>query len=254
MSNAVRVERSGAHVVTIDIDRAPVNALPPHGWAELGQTVVDVVADDTVRAVVLTGSNGNFSAGADIRSLTEPHPFDPPAAMLEVVGDVCSNLRIARPIVVAAIDGAAHGGGLELALACDLRIASPAATFAAAGVNMGLVASVASLIDAIGDARARRMLLTGDRIDADQAVGWGLVTDIAVQPLAAATALAERVAAKAPLALEATKAAIRAHNTLDPVGHAARMAEWFAELAATADHAEAVAAFLEKRPPEFDRR
>lgn len=251
MSPVVHATRADG-IETITLDRAPVNALGPAGWSAIRDAIVFASDDVAVRVVVLSGGEGRFCAGADIRTLTEP--TDEPALMLRVVGEAAEAIRSCRVPVIAAIDGAAHGGGLELALACDIRIASTRATFAASGVNMGLVASVYSLVHGIGANRARHMLLTGTTIDATTAERWGAVTQLDDDPYDAAISMARDLATKAPLALEATKAAVAASLRLDDADHTNLMTRHFTELAGSSDHQEAISAFLEKRPPLFTRR
>lgn len=241
-----------AGIATISIDRPPVNALPPQDWTELRRQFDATSDDSSIRAVVLNGGAGRFCAGADITTLTEPS--EERALMLRLVAEAALSVRTHRAPVIAAIDGPAHGGGLELALACDLRVASPNATFAASGVNMGLVASVRSLNQTIGTTHARTMLLTGSRVDAATADRWGLVSHFDEAPLQRATELASMIATKAPLAIESTKRALGALDDLDPAAHHAFMTELFSELSSSADHGEAIDAFLTKRDPEFKRR
>jgi len=238
-------------IARIGIDRAPVNALPPDDWADLRSAVLAASADTDVRVIVLDGGVGTFCAGADIRVLTEPS--DDPAQMLKIVADTAEAIRSCRVPVIASIDGPAHGGGLELALACDIRVASNEATFSASGVNMGLVASVQSLVHSVGDTRARLMLFTGERFDAKLAESWSLVTLVDDQPLAAATAIAETIARKAPLAIEAAKTALASASIANGDEHRSLMVDLFASLVATEDHQEAINAFLEKRPRNFSR-
>jgi enoyl-CoA hydratase len=238
-------------IVTIRMDRPPVNALDPESWLQLRDVFESTSADLGVRAVVLSGGPGRFCAGADIRALTEP--TDEPALMLRLVAEVAQEVRQHRVPVIAAIDGPAHGGGLELALACDLRVASPNSTFAASGVNMGLIASVRSLVTSVGDARARTMLLTGERFDAMTAEAWGLVTYLDPNPAVLVAKLATAIASKAPHAIEATKKALGALNRLDTDEHDALMTTLFTTLVRTEDHAEAVDAFLSKRAARFTR-
>lgn len=238
-------------ITTITIDRAPVNALGPDVWGALASEVRAANDDPDIRTVIVTGAAGRFCAGADIQILTEPG--DEPALMLRVVDEASDAIRACRVPVLAAIDGPAHGGGLELALACDIRVASAGATFAASGVNMGLVASIQSLVAVIGDARARSMLLTGKPIDASQAERWGLVTHLDDAPLSAAVTLARVIASKAPLSIEATKQALRSATELTATEHTTLMTELFSTLAQTSDHREAIDAFLGKRPPTFGR-
>ncbi len=243
----LHVEREGDHVAVVVIDRPPVNALSAPHWVELGDVIAGLDEDPSVRAVVLTGASASFCAGADVRDL-EPGGTGP--AMLTVVAEACRAVREMTHPVIAAVDGAAHGGGLELMLACDIRVAGSRATFSASSVNMGLIASVSSLIDTVGGARARRMLLTGEPLGAEAAHEWGLVTDLSGTPRARAVELAQLIASKPPLSVAAIKAAFRA-----PVPGVERdrlVTDAYERLVTTADHAEAVRAFLEKRPGDYE--
>ncbi len=238
-------------IATITLDAPPVNALDPDGWTDIRSAVDDVSADEDVRAVVLSGMDGRFCAGANISVLAEPH--DEAANMLRIVGEAADAIRACRVPVIAAIDGPAHGGGLELALACDIVVASNRATFAASGVNMGLIASVPALTTVVGVRRASLMALTGKRIDADTAAEWGLVSVRDDDPTTAAGELAHKIAAKAPLAVEANKAALRAHGSVTFAEHSELVTAAYTSLEQTNDHSEAVNAFLNKRQPTFKR-
>jgi enoyl-CoA hydratase/carnithine racemase len=253
-TSSIRRERIDGCIDLLTIDRPPVNALPPLDWSTALDEIKASSADTDVRAVVISGGTGRFCAGADIRALTNADPSADRAEMLTVVARLAAEIHAHRAPVIAAIDGPAHGGGLELALACDIRIASPTASFAAAGVNMGLMASVRSLVDSVGDTRARRMLLTADRFGTDDALGWGLVTDVHESPTDAAMEMARRISTKAPLAVETTKDAVNKVSVLDAAAHDRLMSEGFAQLSTSDDHAEAIAAFLEKRSGNFNRR
>jgi enoyl-CoA hydratase len=238
-------------IATIGIDCPPVNALGPDSWVKLRDVLESTSADLGVRVVILTGGPGRFCAGADIRTLTEP--TDEPALMLRLVADVAEALKEHRVPVIAAIDGPTHGGGLELALACDLRVASPTSTFAASGVNMGLIASVRSLVASVGETRARTMLLTGEGVDATTAEAWGLVTHLDPNPEVLAAKLATTIASKAPHAIESTKVALGALSSLNTAEHDALVTGLFTTLVGTEDHTEAVNAFLSKRNARFSR-
>ncbi len=251
MSPVVQTTTSDG-VATITIDREPVNALRPDHWSELRRHIDATSNDKSIRALVITGGPGRFCAGADISTLLEP--AEEPALMLRLVAEVAQAIRFHRVPVVASIDGPAHGGGLELALACDLRVASASSTFAASGVNMGLVASVRSLAETIGSTHARTMLLTGARVDAATADRWGLVSHFDDDPRQRSAELARIIADKSPFAIEATKAALNAVDTASADEHDRLMTESFSKLAQSADHAEAINAFLEKRQPRFNRR
>lgn len=251
----ISVRRVDGHVDVVTIDRPPVNALTPADWHALREHLVESADDTDVRVIVLAGAQSSFCAGADIRALTDNTMATDGTTALRVVGQTADTIRSLRVPVVAAICGPAHGGGLELALACDVRLADHGASFAAAGVNMGLIASVGSLIRAIGDARARAMLLTGRRIDAETALEWGLVTELPTGELmAAALSMAQDIARKSPLAVEATKRAAAEFHRRGHDDHEHLLDELFTELAATSDHREALASFLEKRPGHFERR
>ncbi len=239
-------------IATITIDAPPVNALGPDGWNALRESTESLSSNTEVRAIVLTGGPGRFCAGADIAILAELQ--DEAAHMLKIVSRAATAIRQCRVPVIAAIDGPAHGGGLELALACDVRIASARATFAASGVNMGLIASVPALTAAIGATRASLMLLTGKAIDAEQAAAWALASFLDTDPAARAHAFAEDIAAKAPLAVEANKIALRSHGSIARAQYEALVADLYSNLEQSDDHREAVDAFLNKRPPTFDRQ
>ena len=173
--------------------------------------------------------------------------------MLKIVGQAAAAIRRCRVPVIAAIDGPAHGGGLELALACDIKIASDKATFAASGINMGLIASVPALTAAIGKTQASLMLLTGKPIDAAQAVSWSLATLVGDDPSGLAQSIAQDIASKAPLSTEANKIALQSVGFVTPEEHEAIVTKLFTSLEKSADHKEAVDAFLNKRRPTFGR-
>jgi enoyl-CoA hydratase/carnithine racemase len=164
-------------------------------------------------------------------------------------------LDATRAPVIAAINGWCIGGGFELALCCDIRMASTEAKFVCAGVNMGLMASAYRLPRLIGVSRAKAMLLTGLPHDAETAERFGLVTAVhAPEALAgAASALAERVASRAPLSVEATKRIAGRALDLSPEEAAPMQAKALSVLRRSSDHKAAVAAFREKREPTFTR-
>ncbi|WNV74165.1 enoyl-CoA hydratase/isomerase family protein [Geodermatophilus sp. DSM 44513] len=255
----VQVTRPSAGVAVLTLDSPPRNAFgPPEGEAFLA-AFAELEADPAVRCVVVTGTGTAFLAGGDLRlqqTLTTPeqqrahadHPHGLSAAMRRV--------EEARVPVVAAVNGDVAGGGLEFALCCDVRLAASTARFVAAGVNVGLILSWYRLPRTIGLGRAKEMLLTGAAYDAATAERWGLVTGVhePAALLPAAVALAERIASRAPLSVEATKAcANRAFDlTTEEAGRLQR--QTFLEVFATRDHEEALAAFFERRPPVFERR
>ncbi len=218
------------------------NAITRAMRTELAEVFAALDADEAVRVAVLTGTGSAFCAGVD---LTERAPADPAAPRLTAPLD-----SFAKP-AIAAVNGPAVGGGLELALACDVRVASATATFAVPEVRIGSLPGSGGVVRlrAAAPAVAAWMVFTGEPIDAAEALRAGLVAEV-VEPDALAgrvAALATAIAANAPLSLRAAKAVLRS-GSLDE-----ERALW-AELAATEDRAEGRAAFREKRPPRFRGR
>jgi enoyl-CoA hydratase/carnithine racemase len=234
------------------LDNPPMNAMSREMLALARSDLLEIEADDTVRAVVLTGRGRAFCSGADLKAAREGAGGEDLGGFGEVV-QLLADLRVP---VIAAINGPCIGGGLELALCCDLRIASTEARFVCAGVNMGLMASTYRLPRLIGVARAKAMLLTGLPHDAATAEAWGLVTAVhpAAELEAAALALAGRIASRAPLSVEASKRIADRAFDMAPDEAQAALAREVTLLRRSQDHREAVAAFLEKRQPVFARR
>jgi enoyl-CoA hydratase len=255
-SEGLVVERDD-HVVLLRLNRPEKrNAVDSALSSALDAALRDASADDAVRAVVLTGTGSAFCAGAD---LVGGRPADtagtlggsPPRLTAPV--DACT-----KP-VLAAVNGAAFGGGCELCLAADLRVCADSATFCLPEVRIGSLpgsGGTQRLLRAVGSATAAKLLFTGESIDSGEALRVGLVSD--VFPDAAlvegAMDLAARVAANAPLSLLAIKQALRAIGGGDEdSGLRLERALW-ALLATTADRAEGRAAFKERRPPKFEGR
>ena len=242
-------------VAILEIDNPPTNAMGSAVRAIFLKKLDALERDDTIRAVVLTGKGRTFCSGDDLKERA--------AALKSGAGDSTSNfaqlldrLESFRLPVIAAVNGWAAGGGLELALTCDIRLAAGDAQFVCAGVNVGLIASAWRLPRLIGPARAKHMLLTGLPFDAMPAEKFGLVTGLyqAADLMPAALALAERIASRAPLSVEATKRIASRAVDLAPADAARAVQEEFEALVKSADHAEALTAFREKREPKFTRR
>jgi enoyl-CoA hydratase len=255
----VHVDRPAPGVAVLTVDSPPRNAFGiPEGEAFFA-AFEPLDADPAVRCVVVTGAGRAFLAGGDLKhqlTLTTPevqaahadHPRSLSAAM-RLVED-------ARVPVIAAINGPVAGGGLEFALSCDIRLAAQEATFVAAGVNVGLILSWYRLPRVVGLGRAKQMLLTGSPCTAEQAERWGLVTEVypPAALLPAAVALAERIASRAPLSVENTKACANRAFDLTREELASLQREKFLEMFATRDHEEALRAFFDRRTPSFERR
>jgi 2-(1,2-epoxy-1,2-dihydrophenyl)acetyl-CoA isomerase len=253
----VETSRAGA-VLTITLNRPEVlNALTTSMHGALAAALKDARADD-VRAVVLTGAGRGFCVGQDL------------SAFREEAGDIGGRLRgtyhpnitairaLEKP-VIAAVNGAAAGAGLSFACACDIRVASDRAAFVPAFVNVGLVPDSGStffVTRLVGQARAFEWLCSGRRLTAAEAHAWGVVSEVVE-----ADALADRAAeVAAGLAALPTRAIGMTKRLLDraPTATLEEQLEWEAQLQAAAtqseDFREGVAAFLEKREPEFKGR
>ncbi|QKW10366.1 enoyl-CoA hydratase/isomerase family protein [Streptomyces sp. NA04227] len=212
-------------------------------------------ADDEIRAVVLTGAGDrSFCAGSDIAELDRyATPWD-----FRNRRDYCDALKELRKPLIAAVNGYALGGGLETALICDIRLASVRAKFAAPEVKLGWIGGggmSAQLAASIGTGNTALMLMTGDPVDAQLALNWGLVSEV-LEPealLPRALELAATIAARAPVAVETAKANLSAavNMPLDQAVSYERDVQ--AVCFATADAAEGRRAFAEKRPPHFTR-
>ncbi|MDQ0839920.1 enoyl-CoA hydratase/isomerase family protein [Sphingomonas faeni] len=245
------------HVATILIDRAAkLNAMTPAMADALVAAVAECNRSDAVRVVVVTGAGEKaFSAGSDITTLDGyATPWD-----FRNRADYCDALRACRKPVIAAINGYALGGGLETAMACDIRIASTNARFAAPEIKLGWIGGggmAAGLAYSIGTSNAAMMLLTGDMIDAEQARDWGLVSEV-VAPDALfdrAQAIARTIATRAPIAAETAKLNLRAAFKM-PWDKAIEYERDLQTICfATEDANEGRAAFADKRPPVFKRR
>ena len=245
------------HVATITLARpAKLNAMTPEMTEALIAHVARCNSDDTVRAVVLTGAGERaFCAGSDIRELdtyTTPWNF-------RVRPDYCDAVRrLAKP-AVAAVNGIAFGGGLELAMSCDIRIAASGARFAAPEIKLGWIGGggmTALLAHSIGPSNAALMVMTGDPIDAPTALAWHLVSEVVAPDalLARAQAIAGTIASRAPIAAETAKLNLRAAFTM-PIEAAIQYERDLQTICfATDDAAEGRAAFKDKRTPQFRRR
>ena len=243
-------------VAVLTLNRpAKLNALTGSMAAQLAAAVARINDDRDLHAAVIVGAGRAFCVGSDIGELdTYDGPWD--FGRRRDYGDILRDLR--KP-VVAAVNGFAFGGGLELSLACDIRLAADTASFAAPEIKLGWIGGsgmAAQLAYSVGAGNAALMVLTGDPIDADTARRWGLVS--AVHPVAeladAALALAQTIAARAPIAAETAKINLRASRTM-PLTEAIALERHLQTICfATQDAAEGRAAFAERRSPHFTGR
>ena len=252
----LRVEIDDA-IATVTLDRPDArNALNAGLKQELLAVFRRIGRDRAVRAVILTGTGPAFCAGQDLKERLEPDA--PPLASLlrDEYNPLITAMRALDQPIVGAINGVAAGAGASLALACDMRIAAEGATFALAFGQIGLVPDSGAtwfLPRLVGPAKAAEMALLGTRLSAAEAERFGLVASVVpAEDLALeARAIATRLAELAPIALAQTKRALERSWSLD-LPAALEEEAWRQGIAgATADHAEGIAAFVEKRRPEF---
>lgn len=245
------------HVATITLNRPHrLNAFNTQSYQQTTEAFYKADADPEVRCIILTGAGRGFCSGDDVEELMGGDGLEglseSDAPRVEIPGVVMA--RTDRPII-AAVNGAAVGYGFEIALLADIRIAADTAKFSQMFVKRGLVAGASSfttLNQLLGPADAAELLLTGDLIDARRALEMGVVS--AVFPnerlLDEARALAARIATNPPLAVRRAKQALQlARASSQELKTHARDA--LAELVRTEDHKESVAAFLEKREPQY---
>ena len=258
MPGTIHLRRVGAHVALLQIENPPANSLGD-AMRKLFLEQLDALESDlSIRAIVLTGTGKSFCSGDDLKEQERAATASESIrnARLADFANMLTRVESFRVPVIAAINGWCVGGGLELAVCCDIRIASTEARFVCAGVNVGLIASAYRLPRLIGVARAKHMLLTGSPFDAQTVERFGLVTALcAPEDLEKeAIALAERVASRAPLSVEATKRAASSAIDHAPQDIAKPFAGELYRLAQSEDHRAALAAFREKQEPEFERK
>ena len=248
--------RVDGHTAFITIDNPPANTWTPEDLAALEALVATLGSDPSVYAAVITGQGEKFfSAGADLKSFQGDKALA--RGFIARFGSAFGALMEARFVTIAAINGYAMGGGLECTLACDVRIAEEHAQMALPEPGVGLLPAgggTQNLPWLVGEGWAKRMILTGERVDAATALAIGLVQEVVPRggALAAATAMAARVATLSPRAVAYCKSLI--HNARDGIPRRAGLAlerERFVDLFDHGDQAEGVRAFLEKRKPEW---
>ncbi|MEJ8278099.1 enoyl-CoA hydratase/isomerase family protein [Pseudonocardia spirodelae] len=256
----IDVERDG-HVAVLTINRPEArNALDPGHQEALGAAVAAFEADDDLRVAVLTGAGDTvFSAGADLKTLIPAYRDrvrageSPPWNF----GGFTTTPRT-KPMI-AAINGHALAGGCEMALACDIRLASPNATIGLAETRWAIIPGAGGTVRlprAVPPGIAMEMILTGDPVDAAEAHRTGLVNRVVPLPelLPAAVALAHRIAGRGPLAVRAARASVLAGLGVDEATALAGEFARFVEVMRTDDAVEGATAFAERREPRYRGR
>jgi enoyl-CoA hydratase/carnithine racemase len=242
-------------IATITLDRPQkLNAVTPEMLEGLEAALATIEADEAIRVVVLTGAGDRaFCAGADINAWASLAPIDMWRRWVRSGHRVMDRLEGLRQPTIAALNGIAYGGGLELALACDLRIAADTVKVAAPEVGIGTIPGwgmTTRLAVVAGPARAKQMILGGQPVDARRAEAWGVLSEVvAAADLPEATRqMAERIAAQAPVAVQVAKQLIdglrpRVPASLESLGSGLT--------AFTDDAHEGLAGFRERRPAQF---
>jgi enoyl-CoA hydratase len=248
-------EKAEIALVTINRPKA-LNALNPGLVENLARVLRDVRHDRSVRVLIITGAGDRaFVAGADIAAMSDMTAVD--GLEFSRLGHRVMQTLEDLPIpVIAAVNGFALGGGLELAMACDLIIASDTARFGQPEINLALIPGFGGtqrLPHRIGHPRARELIMTGDMIDAKTALEWGLVNKVvaAEQLLPEARNLAVKLVSKSGIALRQAKAALRASFTMEEDAGLRFEQSAFGLAFASADRVEGTKAFVEKRDPKW---
>jgi enoyl-CoA hydratase len=244
-------------VALLTLNRPKVlNALSPALIDELIAALAACDADERIRAIVISGGPRVFAAGADIKAMAEATPT---AMLTRRMIERWSRIAATRKPLIAAVSGYALGGGCELAMMCDIIVASETAQFGQPEINIGVIPGAGGtqrLTRALGPYRAMELILTGDTLPADEALRHGLVNRVVPVEalLAEATRLAQRIAEKPPLAVQLAKEAVRAAaETTLREGLAIELRNFYL-LFDTEDQKEGMRAFVEKRKAEFKGR
>ncbi|MGZ8422779.1 MAG: enoyl-CoA hydratase-related protein [Nitrospira sp.] len=243
-------------VATLLINRPPANTLTPELLAELSTAVDQLVKDDAVKVVVLTGTGRFFIAGADIRLLASISSSREGGTIALQGQAILNQIEALEKPVIAAINGACLGGGLELAMCCHIRLVAEGSRLGQPEINLGIMPGFGGtqrLPRIVGQSKAIELILTGDSISAQEAKAIGLVSQVFPPEdlLRQAQGLARTIASKGHVALRASFRAIRQGVELDLRDGLALEARLFGQLCDTDDKREGLAAFLEKRQPRF---
>ncbi len=252
----LRISLDG-RVATITIDREGVlNALNTALMEELLQTLSDLGSDQAVGAIVLTGTGErSFIAGADIKEMAGKTPLEA-RAYSELGQEIAHKLETMRKPTIAAVNGYALGGGCEMALACDVRLASENARFGQPEINLGIIpgwGATQRLARATNIGYAKELILTGRMIDASEALERGLVQHVypPAELMPRTLELARAMAAKSPVALYYAKEATNRSLHGDIGGNLVHEADLYSLMFSTEDAREGLNAFVEKRDPTF---
>jgi len=253
--NLLLEKENGIGIITLNRPKA-LNALNAATIYEMDQLLGTIAKDDSIKVVIVTGSGEKaFVAGADITEMKSMSAIEG-RNWGKLAQDVFNKLENLPQPVIAAVNGFALGGGCELAMACDIRIASEKAKFGQPEVSLGIIPGFGGtqrLSRLVGKGRAKEILFTGDMLDANEACRIGLVNKVvaAGELITAAKVMAEKIMSRGPVAVQMCKAAVNEGLDMDLQSGIAYEAEVFGLCFATADQKEGMAAFVEKRKANF---
>ncbi|KAF8875801.1 enoyl-CoA hydratase [Gymnopilus junonius] len=252
----ILVSRPDPSVVLVTLNRPKsLNALSSPLFKELNQALEEADKDVSVGAMVLTGSDRAFAAGADIKEMKDKQFSD--VYKNDFLVDWTRIRQLHKPLI-AAVSGYALGGGCELALMCDIILASPTAKFGQPEINLGVIPGGGGsqrLIHAIGKSRTMELVLTGRNITAQEAAAWGMVSRVVGEGegevVKEAVSMAKEIASKSQIAVQAGKEVVNAAYEMSLSEGLRFERRIFHSLFATNDQKEGMAAFAEKRKPNF---
>ena len=243
-------------VATVTISNPPANVLTTPLMSELEKVIDELSSADGVKAVVLTGSGTLFIAGADIKEIASITSSKQGEALAKRGQAVFDKIEQMKKPVIAAITGFCLGGGMELAMACHIRIAGDRARLGQPEINLGIIPGFGGtqrLPRLVGKAKAMELILTGDMINAQEAKALGLINKVVPEGevLKQAQGLAKKIASKGKRAIEGSLRAIQEGTAQTLSAGLSLEAQLFGQICQTDDMKEGLSAFVEKRQPKF---